>query len=723
VKRALTSMGGALALVATCAIGTTLTVPFTTVAVGNGPEDVLADVVDGKVFVVNAGSSSVSVIDPATWTRTTDIATGAGPRRMRLNGSTHKLYVVNSAGASVTVINPATNALVATIPLPGASNPWDLAIDEAHDRIYVPLKDANQVAVIDGGSDTLVTTVPTGTSPRAVCVNTASNRVFIPAATSGNVTVLNGATNVAVFGSPVAVGAGPTGCMVDPATNRIFVANDTDGTVTVIDGATLAAGAGIASGANTAVCGLNAETNLLVFANQGAGTLSFFALNNMAPLGTLSTGGTPFACLFDNPNNVLYVTNRTSSVVDVISLFDRSLVQQVVSSGQDPQGVALYHENVYVANQSGGGAGSAAVIRRFNLRDAGDLNKDGKADLVWRNTSDGSVAAWLMNGGTSTQSVIWAAPGSWSPVGKADLNGDGTGDVIWFNGVTHQTMVWYTSGLGLSASPAILNVPATWYPLLTGRFDGSRQNGIVWSDETSGQVSVSLMSPTGVAISYTKTIYAGSPSWAPVLAGNFDGDDHSDLVWANTDGSAAIWLMQGDAVGGISAKAATVILGPGTAWLPTFIGDFDGDGRSDIVWVNQSTGDTAIWLMNGTSPKPNGTAIVMPGASGWRVTQVADLDGDQKSDLIWRNSNTGATAAWLMNGLASKPSGAAILFTDPSWVALQTRNVRGLTQADMIWRNSSTGATAVWFMSGLFVTGSAFLIGPTPWNVVQYYPQ
>src|SRR5436853_1654961 len=79
------------------------TMPFTAIPVGNGAEVTVADTAHGKVFVANVASNTVSVIDPVTWTKTTDIATGGGPRRMRLNSKTGKLYVVNG-DASVTVI-------------------------------------------------------------------------------------------------------------------------------------------------------------------------------------------------------------------------------------------------------------------------------------------------------------------------------------------------------------------------------------------------------------------------------------------------------------------------------------------------------------------------------------------------------------------------------------------------------------------------------------------
>ena len=54
--------------------------------------------------------------------------------------------------------------------------------------------------------------------------------------------------------------------------------------------------------------------------------------------------------------------------------------------------------------------------------------------------------------------------------------------------------------------------------------------------------------------------------------------------------------------------------------------------------------------MNGTNAVSS--AILMTDPS-WIVLRVADFDGDGKKDLLWHNTSTGQTAIWLMNGLTA----------------------------------------------------------------------
>ena len=86
------------------------------------------------------------------------------------------------------------------------------------------------------------------------------------------------------------------------------------------------------------------------------------------------------------------------------------------------------------------------------------------------------------------------------------------------------------------------------------------------------------------------------------------------------------------------------------AWQIADVGDLDGDGRADLVWRNTETGGLAAWIMNGLTVAP-AVAIATTVPLAWQIAGVGDLDGDGRADLVWRNTENGAVAAWFMNGL------------------------------------------------------------------------
>ncbi|HBP86986.1 MAG TPA: VCBS repeat-containing protein, partial [Nitrospiraceae bacterium] len=61
-------------------------------------------------------------------------------------------------------------------------------------------------------------------------------------------------------------------------------------------------------------------------------------------------------------------------------------------------------------------------------------------------------------------------------------------------------------------------------------------------------------------------------------------------------------------------------------------------------------GNTAIWLMNATSIASSGFPATV--LATWQIAGAEDVNGDGKSDVIWRNNSNGAVAVWLMNGVA-----------------------------------------------------------------------
>ena len=79
---------------------------------------------------------------------------------------------------------------------------------------------------------------------------------------------------------------------------------------------------------------------------------------------------------------------------------------------------------------------------------------------------------------------------------------------------------------------------------------------------------------------------------------DFDNDGKSDIVLQNTNGQAAIWLMNGATP---ITPMTPVGANPGSSWHVIGSGDFYGNGYSDILWQNISTGEVYILDINGTN--------------------------------------------------------------------------------------------------------------------------
>ena len=191
------------------------------------------------------------------------------------------------------------------------------------------------------------------------------------------------------------------------------------------------------------------------------------------------------------------------------------------------------------------------------------------------------------------------------------------------------------------------------------------------------------------------------------VLGDFNGDGRLDILWRHDSQGVHAWLLNG--TGTIGGGA----IGPaGPDATIAGIGDFNGDGRADILW-RQGSGAVSLWLMNGTSVSASGAAG--SATADWTIAGVGDFNGDGRADILWRHSS-GSVAVWLMNGtsmISSGVSGAA----GTDWTIAGIGDFNGDGRADILWRHTS-GTIAVWFMNGAAISGSGSPgAAPPAWTI------
>ena len=89
---------------------------------------------------------------------------------------------------TVTVIDGASNAVITTVEV--ADYPWNIAVDQTTNRIYVLNAPDGIISVIDGGNNKVIATVPVGFGPWDIDVNPITNRIYVSIGSNGSISVL-----------------------------------------------------------------------------------------------------------------------------------------------------------------------------------------------------------------------------------------------------------------------------------------------------------------------------------------------------------------------------------------------------------------------------------------------------------------------------------------------------------------------------------------------------
>ena len=317
---------------------------------------------------------------------------------------------------------------------------------------------------------------------------------------------------------------------------------------------------------------------------------------------------------------------------------------------------------------SGGTLGSSSFGPQVNLGAGngpalvviGDLDGDGKPDVVVANVYDGSI--WIYRN-ISTNGTLTAASfappviftiggGSDSTWGLtlADLTGDGRLDIVVANRNLNIVSIFQnfctpgnitTNSFGVRVDLPVAGVPVS---VAVADLDGDGKPDIITADQASNVVSVLKNIGTSGTIttnSFAAPInFAVGPSPAFMAIADLDGDGKPDVVTVNGgDNNNAVSVLRNISTVGNIAFAPTVNFPGLPSSLDVAIGDVDGDGKPDLAVSSFNNGQAVSIYRNTSTPGSITTNSFAPhvdfAVGGWGNTvAIGDLDGDGKPDVV-----------------------------------------------------------------------------------------
>ncbi len=326
----------------------------------------------GRIFVLDGSTNQ-------TLTSFSDTSSDADqPFAIAINPVTNMIYVANTgggaSGGSVTVINGATDTIVTTMSDGNSLVPQALVVNPLTNIIYVANNSSGNVTMYSGATNTSLGTFGVGTGPVALALNTVMTPALLYVVNSGVVggnTINNGSIQVVDttnVNTPTTVtdsnATNPIAVAVDVVSGLAYVAENTPASLTVISGSSFMSNIKDTGAASTPrSVAVNPLTHRVYVADVGggSGTVSIFQSTTYQATITMTDG--PNVVAVDTSTDIAYAVDDAGNIAVINGATGTATTPFLqTSAGLEVVAVNPVTHRAYVAIDNVGNEVSMAIV-------------------------------------------------------------------------------------------------------------------------------------------------------------------------------------------------------------------------------------------------------------------------------------------------------------------------------------------------------------------------